>query len=583
MKKNTALKWLLGRVGKQKYALIFACLFSMLQAAGVVWLALNVRNIINVATGFMTEPGDFFTAWIAKLLAFAGSKNSLLAASAAVVVINILFNAFARFFSSYVQGRITERININMRASFMKTIAAKDFARISSYHSGEIMNRIVTDIDSIGQTMVHLPINVFSMVSRLCLSFSALYIMDSMFSLMVAGGGILLFFLASLTKRPIKRLHTRMRESDGKVRAFMQEQLGSLLAIKAYLAYGPVERKTKLMQAEYFKHAMRKRTVSVISSTAVSSIMSIAYAFALIWGASKLFAGELAYGDLSAVLQLVNQVQTPLTGMSGLLPSYYAMLSSAERLIEIEELPNETGCDEKAYDGRELYEKLDYIEFCNVDFAYDEDEPVLKNASLRLEKGSFAAIVGASGSGKSTLMKLLLGIYPPAKGKVEFVLKDGERIPAGARTRRLFAYVPQNNLLLSGTVRECLTLFLGKTPTDARIWDALKAGCAYDFVSQLPDGLDSVLGENGQGLSEGQAQRLSVARAILFDAPILLLDEATSALDEATERRLLENIGKLRGKSCITITHRPLGVEMCSSIIRIADRNLTVEEHSRSV
>ena len=287
---------------------------------------------------------------------------------------------------------------------------------------------------------------------------------------------------------------------------------------------------------------------------------------ALCWCAWKMLLGQMSFGSLTAVIQLVNQLQTPFVNLSGILPQYTAMVASAERLMELEAIEGEPA--PSLENPKQVYDRMDALEAEAVTFSYDRDR-ILENASFRLPKGSFAVVTGPSGIGKSTLLKLLLGIFRPESGSLRLDC-GGALIPLDRSTRRLFAYVPQGNLLLSGTLWENLTI-VNPSASDEDIRQALHVSAMEDYLPQLPLGLDTPLGESGAGLSEGQAQRLAIARAILGGAPILLLDECTSALDAETEQKVLQRIKALPGRTCIAVTHRPAAATLCDWRLEVSD------------
>jgi ATP-binding cassette subfamily B protein len=281
------------------------------------------------------------------------------------------------------------------------------------------------------------------------------------------------------------------------------------------------------------------------------------------------------YGTVTAILQLVNQIQSPFAALSGVMPQYYELIASTERLMEIEKVPDEEADNMEDICVAETYDKLKYINFDNISFKYDRDI-ILDNTSLKVNKGDFVAIMGISGIGKSTLLKLLLGVFKVENGKIELCLDD-KNIPADYHTRRLFSYVPQGNFLLSGTIRENL-LFINDKASDDEIQKAIEISCSDQFINELPEGLETVIGEHGIGLSEGQLQRLAIARSLLSNSPVMLLDEATSALDEATEKRFLENLKSLQDKTCIIVSHKNAALEICNKHIQIIDKKIVMEE-----
>lgn len=320
--------------------------------------------------------------------------------------------------------------------------------------------------------------------------------------------------------------------------------------------------------------------LSLLGGAGFGLIFQAGYFLTMVWGCWQILAGTVSYGTLTALLQLVNQIQSPFSGFSNLISRYFSMLASAERLIELEELPDEAHREEEGPEAflcqrEKLYQDLQAITFEHIDFSYGRN-PVLENVNLQIRKGDFVSVTGLSGGGKSTLFLLLLGAYRPTAGHIHFQMSDADKpeLEPGQDVRKLFAYVPQGNYLFSGTLRENMTFFRSGIADEA-VWTALDIACAGDFVRELPKRLDTVLGEHGCGLSEGQMQRVAVARAILSGAPVLLLDEATSALDEATEARLLENIAEIHNRTCIIVTHRKAALAICNRHLVIEDGHVS--------
>ena len=300
----------------------------------------------------------------------------------------------------------------------------------------------------------------------------------------------------------------------------------------------------------------------------------LGYTFGLVWGAYNIVQGNITYGVLTEIISLITQIQGPISGLTGIIPTYFAATASAERIMEIEDLPDEKKINENV-NVKETYNKLLSINFDKITFSYDRDK-VLEDTDLVINKGDFVAIMGITGIGKSTLMKLLMSVFQLDKGEIYLSLSSGEKLYVDRNIRKMFAYVPQGNFLLSGTIRENLT-FVAPNATDEQIYKSLEIACA-DFIDELPKGLETKLGERGIGLSEGQIQRLAIARAILTEAPILLFDECTSALDEGTEKKLLRNLMDLKNKTCLIITHKKAALSICNKEVRIVDKKIIVEE-----
>ena len=379
-----------------------------------------------------------------------------------------------------------------------------------------------------------------------------------------------MFFVISLLRGKLKSLHKRAQETDGKIRSFMQECIENLLAVKVFSVNGKIIDKADKLQDDNFKIKMRRKNYSVIGHATYNFIFSAGYLFALIYGAVKILnVPTFTYGALSAILQLVNNVQVPFASLSNVLPKYYAMLASTERLIEIEKVESEP--TNNLIDKDAVYKSMKGISAENVSFTYDRDK-VLSNASVYINKGDFVAITGASGVGKSTLIKLMLGVYPVDGGSAYVDVGD-KMIPLDCSTRTLFSYVPQGNMLFSGTLKDNVT-FIREDVTEDEINFALSVSCADEFIKDLPNGLNTVVGENGVGLSEGQIQRIAIARAVLARAPIVLLDEATSALDEITERKVLDNFRKLDNITLVIVSHKKAALSICNRHIIIENKGL---------
>jgi len=380
--------------------------------------------------------------------------------------------------------------------------------------------------------------------------------------------GLLMLLCSRFYGKKMKALHKDCQEKDGQARSFMQEGFANWMVIQSFQGADTVRDRLGGLLSRHFAANLRRVRWSNLAHSAIYLLFSGSYYIALLWGAVRLAAGAITYGTLTAFLQIVSQIRTPFMNMSGLLPQYYNMLASAERLIELEQLPDEPR-RQPPYAAAQLYDRLQALEAESIHFAYEAEHPILTGASLTLRKGEFMALAGFSGIGKSTLFKLLLGFYLPDSGRLTARLTDGD-LSLGGDTRCLFAYVPQQNMLLSGTIRTNITFCCEET-TEEAIWAAAEAADVADAIRGLPQGLDTVLGERGAGLSEGQIQRLAIARAVLSGAPILLLDEATSSLDEATEERVLQRLRALPGRTCLCISHRPAALQLCDRVVRVVD------------
>jgi ATP-binding cassette subfamily B protein len=397
-------------------------------------------------------------------------------------------------------------------------------------------------------------------VVRLVAAFGVLVYLQPLFAVVFAVAGVLVYVGSIWMKRIIKRLHKEVQSANGTVRGFLQEAITNLLPIKVFEIEPVMEQRCETLLEHFFRVRMKRRTAGIVANSVLGFIFDAGYLFAMVYSGIGLLQQTISFGTLTAMLQLVGQVQNPFQSLASAMPRYFEMLGSAERIMELEALPEEP--KQEPYDGN-----MAQLQFQHVTFGYGE-APVLSDFSFTMERGDKCLISGPSGIGKSTLMKLLLGVYEVQSGNIHIIDADGRHIEAGKCTRNLFSYVPQGNLLLSGTLYENLTL-VKPDATEEQIWQALQISQAKEFVEKLPDGLYTKLGENGYGLSQGQAQRIAIARAILADKQVLLLDEATSALDGETEQRLLEAISKMEHKTCIMITHRMAAAKICNRQVEL--------------
>ncbi len=468
--------------------------------------------------------------------------------------------------SGYYAEKLRAKITADLRTRVFHKILRSDYAKVQSYHSGELLNRLTTDIQEVAVDTVGLLPALTGMIVQCVGAIVALLTIDPWFTLIYVVCGGVLGGISATFRKQIKKRQQQVLQADGKSRAFMQEGVSSVLTLKAYGAEEKTMQKSQAFVSEYFG-ARQKRNVLRSCMNAVFSLLgNFGLIFAVVWCSVSVLNGNTDYGSILSVILLLMQLQQPFTSISSLVPIYYARITSGERLHELDNLPCEEIQTAQAGTNFELSE----ISFEEVSFTYGRNQ-VLTNASAQIKQGEIVCLTGASGAGKSTLFKLLLNVFTPNAGALWLTDNSGEKTPLTAERRGLFAYVPQGNFLFSGTIYENLTFFADKNGEDmhSRVDNALKVACA-EFVFDLPQGLQTPLYEGGAGLSEGQLQRLAVARAIVSDRPVLLLDEATSALDGETEQRLLENLRNLQNKTCLIVTHRPAALE-------IADRILTVE------
>ena len=431
--------------------------------------------------------------------------------------------------STLLTALVTERFSFGIRRQIYEKILHSGWREVTAYHTGDLMTRLTSDAGNVADGIVGTIPNILQLGIELVLVFCMLFYYSpllAVFALLVAPVAALCSWW--LGKR-LKRLQGKVQESE-------------------------------------FYWVYRKTGLGTASSTVMSLAFQGGYLIAFSYGAWQLSRQQITYGTMSVFLTLVNRVQAPILGLAQQIPRIIALLTSAGRIMELQRIPGE----ERA--AGEIRGWEIGVELRNVCFGYTR-EPVLKRVNLKICPGEFVAIVGESGIGKTTLIRILMAFLETGAGTVDFYNGSGQRQETGAFVRKFIAYVPQWNTLFSGTVRE--NLQMGREDaSEEELWAALKLASGENFVRSLPEGLDTVIGERGHGLSEGQAQRIAIARAFLRRAPFLILDEATSALDEATEVAVLQGLRALEPRpTCLLITHR-------KGVLKYCDRELCIREGS---
>ncbi len=469
-----------------------------------------------------------------------------------------------------IHVKVSGKLAMSLRTDLFYRLMQKDFSKTSEIHSGELLNRLISDVSLVAERMTEIIPNVVALFSTILFSFIALYSLDKQFAIACLAFGPVAMIAAYIYKKKIKSLHLKCRESDGKVRSFLQETIQNFLVIKAFGKETLFRKNSHTLQYENFKLNVKRSTVGIIANIMFFLTVTVGYYAALAWSVYRLSLGLITFGTVTAVLGLVGQLQSPFRELSAVLPKYYMVLASAERLIELEQIEDEVQFAPLSDSDMAAFDSLN---FERVHFGYG-DVSVLDDVTFTIKKGEFVALCGRSGAGKSTLTRLILSVISPDKGDAYVTLSGGKKIPFSASTRKLFSYVPQGNMILSGTIRDNIT-FADETPDEEKVLRAVKMAQLTDVVSNMPNGLDTYIGEKGHGLSEGQVQRIAIARALYYDAPVLLLDEATSALDIQTERNLLSTIKEMTDKTCIIISHRKEVIDACDKTYHLQNGTLT--------
>lgn len=538
--------YLLKRLKKRIPALIIMTAANVGNALLGVAFALGTKEVINAAVSGVAD--DLVLACIKQ----------------AGIILGILVCLTVY---RYLNNELTALLDRDWKQTLFHSMMQGDYAELSKFHSGELINRLNNDVRQVNTGILSTLPGFASMVTKLVAVVVVLTAMEPWFMAIMAVLGVLAITVTGCVRKRLRVLNKEVSAADGRVSGFLQEALEKLMLVQAMDVTPEVERRSDDLLEERYVIQRRRRRISVFSNTCVSILVRVSGFGALLWCSVGVFQGTMSFGELTAITSLVSQLQAPFVNMSDFYPQYVAMMASAERLMEIESICGSAD-DTDSRDGHELYKEMSAIRAEKLTFSYDRDQ-ILAESDFYLPKGAFAVVTGPSGIGKSTIFKLLLGIFRPNSGKLQVETEDGS-VDISRGTRKLFAYVPQGNLLFSGTLRENL-LLTNPEASEEEIRQAIWCSCMDAYLPQLPEGLETVLGENAHGLSEGQAQRLAIARAVLGGAPILLLDEVTSALDAETEQLVLQRLRQLPDRTCIAVTHRPAAMEL-------ADWQLHVEK-----
>ena len=473
--------------------------------------------------------------------------------------------------NSLLTALLTEKFSFGIRKQIYDKIIQSHWMDVKKYHTGDLMTRLTSDAGNIADGIISTIPGIFLLVIELVMVFFTLFQYSRLLAVLALLVAPVAAFTSWLLGRKLKVLQGKVQESEAAYRSFLQESLANLLIVKAFAneEYS-VDRLTRLRE-ERFKWVFRRTKMSLFSSTTMSISFQIGYIAAFSSGVFQIANGSITYGTMSVFLALVNRVQAPVLQLAQQIPRIVMILTSAGRVMELQDIPVEEKQPEQ------IKPEGIGVRVEGLSFGYTA-ETVLEDTALEIRPGEFVAIIGESGIGKTTLIRLMMSFMSNYRGNITYFNQAGEQEKANAGSREFIAYVPQGNTLFSGTIRENIRMG-NLEASEEEIFQALRMAAAYDFVMELPEGLDTIIGERGHGLSEGQAQRIAIARAFVRRAPFLILDEATSALDEKTELSVLQGLQELQPKpTCLIITHRRSILTYCDREIRIQDKRILEQE-----
>ncbi len=567
MHNNQTLRWLYAVPKRKKVYILILIFVQMLHGGSGVFYALLLRNIVDSAVA--KEIQAFWWNVVMTVLLVLGQ---------------LALSAVVRFLSELSKSSLE---NI-FKKRLMENLLVKDFASVEAIHSGEWLNRLTNDTVVVANGYTEILPGMAEMSVKMVSAVAMLIVLQPWFGWLLIPGGAMMAVLTYAFRKSMKKMHKNVQEKDGRLRIFLQETLGNMMMIRSFAAERQIGKEMQQKTAAHQQARMKKNRFANFCHIGFSVAIQGMYLFGVCWCGWGILTGSISYGTLTAVTQLISQIQTPFANLTGYLPKFYAMTASAERLMEVEDFAKEStllpfSSSEITAFYRSRFQAIGlkdssfryYPPSENVTGLSKQAMPdVLEHIGLTIRKGEYVAFTGHSGCGKSTVLKLLMHIYRPDSGECFLATKEGQ-IPMTARWHRLFAYVPQGNKLMTGSVRDAVTFAdRANRHDDARIQRALQIACAEEFVNELENGIDTLLGERGTGLSEGQMQRIAVARAIFSDSPILILDEATSSLDGDTEQRLLYHLRSMTDKTVILVTHRPAALAICDRILHFTEKGV---------
>ena len=543
-------KWMYTYAKKYKFQIVFYIFLGVLTTVMGLASSVGSKYLIDAVTG--QDSGNI--ALIALFIVAMG-----------------LFSIGINAITTMISARINIKVNNEIQAEVFDKILVADWISMKEFHSGDLLNRLNGDVNTVASSILSW---IPSLITRSAQFFGILAIIlyyDPTMAVITLGSAPVMLIVSKTLMKKMRDYNKRMRQVSSDVMSFNEESFQNIQSIKAFDLVGLFSKRLRDVQQNYKDVFLDYNKFSVYTSSFMSVVgMFVAYA-CFGWGVYRLWTGHITFGTMTLFVQLSGQLSSSFKSIVSLVPSAISATTSAGRIMEFFKIKDESELeDDKAKliqnntQGKGLSVVLD-----DVEFSYNENKTVFQHADIVANPGEIVALVGPSGEGKTTMIRLLLGLINTKSGNASIRDINGVSCKISSATRRFFAYVPQGNTIFSGTIAENMRM-VKQDATDAEIVEALKAACAYDFVNRLPDGINSKVGERGSGFSEGQAQRLSIARALIRKSPILLLDEATSALDVFTERQVLRNIMNMGyARTCIVTTHRPSVLTMCDKVYKI--------------
>lgn len=547
----------------------------------IKWVKSDIRHFLGglsliLLIQVLSSSTNVITAVLSKTIIDSGVSGKLTSAMLAggAFIFIVFMGMGMNLYSSYLSVRIAEAMSNRMRQNFFKRFMKTYWLELSSYHSGDLITRMTSDIGAVTNVIVNVIPGIVYLGIQLLTAFFVLMHYDIRLGLLAFIMGPTIVVFSRLLGRRLKLLQRKTQESESLYRAYIQESIQNMLIIKCFGLENHSQARLQALHENRMVWILKRNTVSLMTNAILSSGYWLGYLLAFGWGVYGISRKTITFGVMTVFLQLVNQVQAPFQGLAKTIPQIISSMASIDRLRELEVLSPEITSEHIPIAGGVS------IEVKNIHFQYKENQTILDNVSAKIKPGEIVALVGPSGEGKTTIVRLLLSLLIPDQGELNLIDRFGKSYTISASTRSLISYVPQGNTLFSGTIAENLR-FGNIEATDEEMKEATRDAGIWNFIEELPEGLGTVIGEKGLGLSEGQAQRIAIARAFLRKTPILILDEATSALDGDSEMHVLLSVKRnMNNRICIVITHRTSVLNICTKVLRLKAGAL-IEETSK--
>ena len=546
-------KWIFSYSARYKGAIIFYTLLGIFSTSLGLVSSVAGKYLIDIITGYQTSK-----LWIMILLMLGSTVFSMLFGS--------LINR--------ISTKLSIRINNDIQADIFDKIMDSEWMSMNRYSNGDILNRFNGDIGTVSSNAISWLPTIIIVIYNFIATFFVLMHYDWIMAVIALASAPFLLLMSQFLLQRQREYNKKVREMSSSLMTFEVETFYNYDTIKSFGIAPHYSRKLRWWQ-EKFKHVSLEYNLFSIKTNIWMSVLANGVQFAAFgYCLFRLWTHDITYGTMTLFLQQRSSLSGAFNEVVSIIPSFLGSSVSAHRIRELVELPKETHIQE-SHRLDALADQGFTVQLEHVNFSYIENVPIISNSDFLASPGEIVALIGPSGEGKTTMIRLILGLIHPQNGTAVLKAADGSAVPLNVETRHFFAYVPQGNTILAGTIAENMRM-VKEDAAEEEIIEALKIACAWEFVERLPETIHTAIGERGRGLSEGQAQRLAIARAVLRDAPLLLLDEATSALDVTTERKVLRNIVQQRpNKTCIVTTHRPSVLSLCQRVYRVVDTRVT--------